>query len=132
MRVEAGQLTQGQARLLAPLTDMMVFPVFFGAAVSYRKRPELHKRFMLVATTLLLVAAVGRMTFLSDVPPLVRLGVWMSPIFVAIAYDLYSRRLVHPIYVSGIIVIAIVNQRRFLVQTDAWQSLSGWLATLLR
>jgi hypothetical protein len=130
MRVEAGDIAQGQTRLFAPVTDMLVFPIFFGAAVYYRKKPELHKRFMLVATTILLVAAVGRMTFLADIP-MARLAVWLSPIFVGMAYDLYTKRLVHPIYLAGIVAIALVNQRRPLADTDPWQGLTGWLAGLM-
>lgn len=131
-RVAAGQLAEAQTRLLAPLTDMIVFPLFFGAAVYYRRKPELHKRLMLVATTALLVAAVARMSFLGDpFPREVRLLVWMSPILIALAYDLVTRRLVHPVYAMGLVTLFILNQRRFLVPTDAWQGFSGWLATLV-
>ena len=44
-------------RLHWPLTDMVLFSAFFGCAVAYRRKPEIHKRFMIVATTTLLVAA---------------------------------------------------------------------------
>jgi hypothetical protein len=56
--------------MLPPLIDMLVFPVLFRVAYRFRNRPETHKRLMVVATTLLLVAAVGRMSFLGRPPAL--------------------------------------------------------------
>lgn len=131
-RIDVGRLAEAQTRLLAPLTDMIVFPIFFFAAIYYRRKQDLHKRLMLVATTTLLVAAVARMSFIGDpFPREVRLLVWMSPILIAAGYDLYARRLVHPVYVMGLVALFVLNQRRFLVPTDAWQGISGWLATFV-
>jgi hypothetical protein len=131
-RVEAGRVEEAQARLLAPLTDMIVFPIFFGAAVFYRRRPEIHKRLMLVATTTLLVAAALRMSFLGDpLPRPMRLFIWFSPILLGIAYDLISRRLVHPVYVIGLAALYLLSMRGALVETDEWLAFSGWLATLV-
>ena len=66
LRVRAGEVAAAQAQLLGPLLDMLVFAPVFAAAVYYRRKPELHKRLMVVATTSLLIAAVGRMQFLGD------------------------------------------------------------------
>ena len=130
-RVEAGMLIEAQRRLLAPLTDMIVFPIFFGAAVLYRRKPEIHKRLMLVATTTLLVAAALRLSFLGDpLPRTVRLLVWLSPIFFAMGYDFHAKRLIHPVYVIGLASLLILSQRGSLVETDAWLAVSGWLAHL--
>ena len=60
MRVRAGEVAAAQAQLLGPLLDMLVFAPLFAAAIYYRRKPELHKRLMIVATTSLLIAAVGR------------------------------------------------------------------------
>ena len=66
LRVRAGDAADAQTQLLGPLLDMLVFAPFFAAAVYYRRKPELHKRLMIVATTSLLIAAVGRMPFLGE------------------------------------------------------------------
>src|SRR5262245_15140605 len=105
-RVEAGRLEEAQTRLLAPLTDMIVFPIFFGAAVLYRHKPELHKRLMLVATTTLLVAASLRMGFL---PRPMRLMVWFSPILFGMGYDLIKRRSIHPVYIIGLAALYVLS-----------------------
>ena len=131
-RVEAGQIAEAQQRLLAPLTDMIAFPIFFGAAVYYRRKPETHKRLMLVATTVLLVAAAFRMNFLGEpLPRTIRLLVWFSPVLLAMGYDFVSRRLIHPAYVLGLIGLLTLSQRGRLLETDAWHSISGWLVTLM-
>lgn len=131
-RIDAGRLEEAQTRLLAPLTDMIVFPLFFGAAVLYRARPEIHKRLMVVATTTLLVAAALRMTFLGEpLPRPTRLLIWFSPILFGIAYDLIARRTVHPVYVIGLAALYLLSMRGVLVETEAWLAVSGWLATLV-
>lgn len=131
-RVEAGNLDEARRSLLAPLTDMIAFPLFFGAAVYYRRKPEIHKRLMLVATTGLLVAAVVRLPLLGGpLPNPLRLLVWFSPILLAMGYDFYARRLVHPAYVIGLAGLFAVSLRRFLQGTDAWLGLSGWFASLV-
>ncbi len=131
-RIDAGRLEEAQTRLLAPLTDMIVFPLFFGAAVFYRHKPELHKRLMLVATTTLLVAAALRMNFLGEpLPRPMRLLVWFSPILFGMAYDLVTRRSIHPVYLIGLATLYVLSMRGALVDTEAWLSISGWLATLV-
>lgn len=131
-RVDAGLLEEAQRRLLAPLTDMVVFPIFFGAAVAYRRRPELHKRLMVVATTTLLIAAVGRMRFLgTPVPMPIFLLVWFLPIFLGMAHDYITRRLIHPVYVIGLAGLCVLRLRGYLVETETWLGLSAFLATLV-
>jgi hypothetical protein len=120
--------------LFAAVSDMVVFSAFFGAAIAYRRRPQIHKRLMMVAATMLLVAATARMSFL-PAPPLglpVRLAVWFSPIALAMAHDFRSRRLVHPVYVIGLGAFLVrIFSRGFIVETDAWAALTRWAATLV-
>lgn len=131
-RIEAGRLEEAQTRLLAPLTDMIVFPLFFGAAVLYRHKPEIHKRLMLVATTTFLVAAALRMNFLGEpLPRPMRLAVWFSPILFGMAYDLIARRSIHPVYIIGLASLYLLSMRGALVESKTWLAISGWLATLV-
>ena len=51
---------------------MILFAGFFGAAVAYRNKPEIHKRLIIAATVALAFAAVGRMNF----------GLAVSPFFI--------------------------------------------------
>ena len=46
--------------LVVPLGDMFVFPILVGAGFYFRRRPDVHKRLMLLATISILAAAIAR------------------------------------------------------------------------
>jgi hypothetical protein len=109
---------------------MLVFAPLFAAAVYYRRRPELHKRLMIVTTTALLIAAVGRMPFPADLRnPLVHV-VWTLPILVAMAHDYWRQRRVHPVYVLGMVVLVLEGPilRGIIRNNDQWADLTARLA----
>ena len=110
-----------------PLIDMTIFAPFFGFAVAYRNRPAIHKRLMIVATTTLLIAAAGRMPLAFN---WVRL-VWFSPILLGIAYDLFKRQRVHPVYLIGIGVLFVSSFRDGLMNTTFWPAFTRWIGTFL-
>jgi len=133
LRVRAGAVAEAQSRLFGPVLDMLVFAPFFAAAVYYRRKPELHKRLMIVATTVLLIAAVGRMPFPADLrAPLVQV-VWSLPILLAMAHDFWRHRRVHPIYVGGLIVLVLEGPfvRNAVRNGEAWRDATSWLVNLV-
>ncbi len=56
----------GDAFLIVPFYDVAAFATLFTLAVLWRKKPELHRRLIFVATCGLLAAAFGRFPYLSD------------------------------------------------------------------
>ena len=74
---------------LTPLTDMRHVRPVSRRRLGYRKRPEFHRRFILLAANGILIAAVGRMfggttsVAIGDVIPF--LLVWLSPLWIAMA-----------------------------------------------
>ena len=130
-RVAAGDLAQAQSRLLYPFTDMLIFPAFFGAAIAYRRKPEIHKRWMIVASTYLLVAAVLRMPIIgSPRSQAIFIGLWITPIALAMAHDYFKQRLIHPVYLIGIAALAASGYRDAIRETGMWWVFTEWLATL--
>lgn len=132
LRVRAGDVAEAQGRLIGPLLDMLVFAPLFAAAVYYRRKRELHKRLMIVATTSLLIAAVGRMPFLGEPRNLLLVHlVWSAPILIAMAHDFWQQRRVHPVYVLGLIVLVLEGPavRAVIRSSEQWQSVTSWLAT---
>jgi hypothetical protein len=131
--VSAGQLASAQQRLFAPLRDIFFFTPFLAAAWIYRRRPEIHKRCLLVATTILLVAAVLRMKFLGTPPvtPLVFL-IWPLPIYVAMVHDYVTKRVIHPVYVMGLLAIGSMRLVLSLRASQPWLDFTAWLATFYR
>jgi hypothetical protein len=133
LRVRAGAAAEAQSRLLGPLLDMLVFAPVFAAAVYYRRKPELHKRLMIVATTVLLIAAVGRMPFPLEQRTVLVQVVWAVPILSAMAHDFWRHRRVHPIYVGGLIVLVLEGPllRNAVRNTEAWRDATAWLVNLV-
>jgi hypothetical protein len=126
IRVQAGDIEAAQTRLAAPFLDMVAFTPLFTAAVHYRRKPEIHKRLMIVATTLLLVAAVGRIPLGNR---LLTMSVWWSPVLLAMVYDGIRLRRVHPVYVVGLAILLARGLSAPIVQeTTAWHTATAWLA----
>ena len=119
LHVRAGEWTLDRAAgfILLPLVDMVLFAGFFGAAIAYRRVPETHKRLILAATVALAFAAVARMSFRS---PLVFLLVWLSPLFAAMAFDVFTRKRVHPVHFVSVAVLAVAFTRLFFMDSDGW------------
>ena len=112
-----------------PLLDMVIFAAFFVPAILYRRKPDIHKRLMIIATTNLIVAAVFRAVGLDT--PILHLAfvlLWLSPIFIAMIYDFKRKRLVHPVYVTGVIVLTVSSFRGTVATTDTWLAFTQWLA----
>ncbi|MGE0621683.1 MAG: hypothetical protein AB7I04_01550 [Pseudomonadales bacterium] len=126
-------LASAQQQLIHPLSDMLIFPVLFGLAVHYRHRPAVHQRLMVVATTMLLVAAVGRMTFLGEFgpPPLLYDLIWLSPIWIGMVRDAVLQQMLHPAYAISALLLAAVPFRTALVDTAPYQTFTTWLAAQL-
>lgn len=136
IRVQADVLARTQTAVLGigPLLDMLVFAPFFAAAIYFRKVPELHKRLMIVATTTLLIAAVARMWFWGTPKNLfLEYVVWTSPILIAMIHDFIRHKMVHFVYVTGLIVIALESTavRRAIGGTEFWAAVNGWLTGVL-
>ena len=127
LRVRAGEAADAQAQLLGPLLDMLVFAPFFAAALYYRRKPELHKRLMVVATTSLLIAAVGRMQFLGEPRALWVQVIWTAPILLAMAHDFWRQRRIHPVYVVGLVALLLEGPlgRTPARTSELWMDWSG-------
>lgn len=123
--------TTAEADLLIPLFDMLAFSVTFALAVHWRRRPELHRRLMLVATCALTAAAFARMPG-RVLPPVMFYAGVDTLILLGVARDLLLDRRVHPVYrwalpafAAGqtLVMITVVNR------LDPWITIGR---TLLR
>ena len=120
----------GEHLLFVAFADMTVFAIFFGAAIALRRKPQLHKRLMMGAATMLLVAAASRMTFLQ--PLLLRQAVWVSPILLAMAYDFRAQRMIHPVYLIGLGAFFVRAMSPGLIaDTDTWSAVAHWLTAMI-
>jgi hypothetical protein len=102
--------TGAAAFLIIPLFDMLCFATTLGLAVYWRKKPEYHRRLMLVVTCTLTEAAFGRLGAFGHIRPFKMVG--FGPIMpfdfnfagvdllilLGVARDLIVNRRVHPVY----------------------------------
>lgn len=116
--------------LLGSLGDLVTFGGFFVAGVLYRRRPEVHKRLMVLATVALLGAPAVRLDFNSMVGGgmlasfSVFAGLRLSPALIAMVYDRWTRDRVHPVYWIGLGILLLNVSRLFWARTGLWQSIA--------
>ena len=114
---------------LVALGDIFTFAVFFSAGFLWRRHPESHQRFMLLAVVAgLISAAIGRLPWTSGFPP-ARGLVGLAFLFAGPVYDLVTRRRVHPVYLWGCLfsLVTLVPVRIALGATPAWHHIAKWL-----
>jgi hypothetical protein len=137
-----GQTDAGIAFVIVPLSGILFFAVVFTLAVAATRRPETHKRLMLLAAISLLDAAVARwfLTFLAPPgppgPPPVE--VTILPAFVAylllvvaIISDWRTRGRPHPVYIYGGAALVAVKLLNWPISvTPAWHAFAGSILAL--
>jgi hypothetical protein len=113
-------MTDADAFLAIPFYGMLAFAVIIGLAIYWRKRPEFHRRLVLVATCGLMDAALARFDFVYD-HHIFFLCVDLL-IVVGVVRDLIVDRRVHKVYLYALPAV-IVGQNLALYM---WQSNPAW------
>jgi hypothetical protein len=121
MRFESADAAGPAGFLIVPFWDITCFTVFFWLAVNWRKKPEMHRRLMLIATCALTAAAWGRIPnqtfafvwFYSGVDALILLGALR---------DLIVMKRVHRVYWYALpaLVVGQVFVMRTLLSGAPW------------
>ena len=116
--------------LTIPLGDMSVFATLVGMSFYFRRRADMHKRLMLLATIAILPAAVARLpfAFIQQYGPLAFFG--LSDLFIVpcLIYDIVTRRRPHRATVLGGALIVISHPLRLVIgNTHAWLAFATWL-----
>jgi len=109
---------------------MVLFAGLVGSALWLRRRPEHHKRLMLVATLGILPAAISRIpieAFQSAGLPAF-FGVADLLILGCIAADTIRHRRLHPAFGWGFGFVVLTQVARFLLAgTAQWMTFAKWL-----
>lgn len=116
--------------LTIPLGDMLIFAVIVGAGFYFRRRADVHKRLMLLATIAILPAAVARLpiAFIQQVGPLAFFGLTGLFIVPLLLYDLGTRGRPHRATVLGGSLIVLSHPLRLIIgNTHAWLAFATWL-----
>ena len=120
--------------MAVPLFDMAVFAALVVSAVYLRRRPQAHKRLMLLATVSLLGAAAARLPLSYHVPgaPLLYAFVVVDAlVLMGVLYDLVTRHRVHPAYIwGGLLIFASEPLRLAIGGTQLWHAFARFLVGL--
>ncbi|HEU5236408.1 MAG TPA: hypothetical protein VFU37_04660 [Pyrinomonadaceae bacterium] len=116
--------------LTIPLGDMLVFAILISSAFYFRRRPDIHKRIMLLATIGLLPAAIARFPFdfILHYGPIAFFGLADLFIIPCLIYDFVTRGRPHRATVLAGTLIVISQPLRLLIgNTHAWLVFATWL-----
>jgi len=121
------------AFLVNPIAAITLFGGFVIAALWWRRRPDYHKRLMLIGTIAVIVPAMARIStywFKGFLPPSAIGGMILSNLFLAalVVYDLRKLGRLHPATLwGGGIMLLSQPARIWLSQTDAWNAFAARL-----
>ena len=124
----------GESFLIVPLVGIATFAVLMALAIANIRRPEVHKRLMLVATVSILGAPAARpvLTWVLNVPPgppPVSIN-WINVpclmlVVVAAIYDWRTRGRPHPVYLITLPVLLFLTWVVMPIsETPAWHGLA--------
>jgi hypothetical protein len=124
-----------EAFLPVPLVSIILFGGFVAAGLTWRRRPDYHKRLMLLGTMAMLVPALARIIRMvqpSFLPFGVRgaLVVLNLYLLALIVFDLSRRGRLHPVTLWGAAIFLVTWPLRLTIgYSDAWQGFAHFLLT---
>jgi len=146
--IAAGYGPAAKAFLIVPLAIIATFAVLFGLGVANIRRPEVHKRLMLLATISVLNAPVARplLFWVWPVVPPAQPPVWINIpacllsyllILPALYYDWRTRGRPHVVYLAAVpvlvflawVVVPISETAGWMSFAEAFLGLAGNVAT---
>jgi hypothetical protein len=135
--IDAGRRGVGPAHgvsmqmfMAIPLFDMPVFALLVGIALWLRRRPDIHKRLMLLASLGMLTPAIARipLPLIQAGGPPAFFGLALGIVGACIAVDTIKQRRLHPAFGwGGALIFAMVPLRLVVAETEVWRRLAGWL-----
>ncbi|WP_372781801.1 hypothetical protein [Phenylobacterium sp.] len=120
-------------------TDIVAFLGLAGAAITFRNTAAIHKRLILLSTIYISDAGFGRWIYSlgmtgSDLPSFWG-SLYLGPTLLVAgvgAYDLITRRRLHPAYLVGLVWIAAMQVTALsLYFSPAWKAAAGRLVALV-
>jgi hypothetical protein len=127
-------LTDNLRPLALDFGSSLTFVLMVTTALYFRRRGDVHKRLMVLASCALLLPAVGRFLELVPLTLLHSGGLWemvgfteITPI-VCIVYDTVSHRRLHPAFAWGVLAL-LSSLPVFMIigSTHTWLNFSTWL-----
>jgi hypothetical protein len=113
------------AFMIFPFGQILLFAGFVAAGLWNRRKPELHRRLILVGTICMLTPAISRMV---DKRSVLAMFLTLGFVVVAMIYDWLTRRRIHPVYIVGGLILLVSGPLRAVIgNSAAWQSFARML-----
>ena len=125
--VARGVFPNGVEFLLVILVDIALFAVFVGTAIGFRRRPEVHKRLMVLGMISMLSPAISRWPIAQRhivvIPVVLTALIAATPVF-----DYLAGRSIRSVSLwGGLGIIVSIPVRFAFAQTPLWHHIAGWL-----
>lgn len=119
---------------IVALTSITLFAISITAALTLRRKPEYHRRLMVLAMISVLGPPVARLIMLFHAGThflVIQTAVPALLLLWCLINDWRKQHLIHPVYaIGGAVIVLSWPLRIAIAQTDAWISISGWLMHL--
>ena len=116
------------AFLIVPIGDILVFPTIVAAGIYYRRRPDVHKRLMLVAMIGILGAAFARLPVVGGLGPIAFFGLTDLMLVAVAVHDFATLGRVHRATLLGGLLVAVSHPVRLLIgATPVWMAFAKWM-----
>ncbi|WP_440707386.1 hypothetical protein [Gracilimonas sp. BCB1] len=128
-RIESGAWTldRGASFLIHPLGDLVIFVAFFIPALYYRRKSEIHKRLILIASLMLVFPGIARI----GMGEFSTFFVWLFPLLAGASLDIMFRKRVHFLYLLGAAVLVLSVVGRYYISGSAlWLETGRYLLSI--
>jgi hypothetical protein len=106
------------------LINLLLFAALVGTGIAFRRRPEFHKRLMLLAMVTLLAPAIARITLIFIHSGMVQMLAFDFCLSACVIVDTIRHRRLHPAFGWGAFLVVVSFHVAFAaVQTKAWLNL---------
>ena len=123
-----GPYPDSLAFMIVGLVDVLIFAGFVTAGLYFRRRAELHKRLMLLATVGgLMWPAITRMPYVAG-RPILMFGLLGALVLASAVRDVWLRSPVRLVSLwGGLLILAAFPIRVAIGLTDSWHAFAAWL-----
>ena len=121
--------------LVIPLGDMLIFAVLVATALHFRRRMDIHKRLMVLASLNLLAPAIARipLKFIETGGPVVFFGLTDLCVIACVVFDTIKNRRLHPAFAWGALLLIVSQPLRIMLGgTDVWVRFASSLVGLVK
>jgi hypothetical protein len=112
-----------------PISAIALFAVMVAWSYATRRRPDYHKRLMILANIVLVDPAIGRFPdTITPMGPVTQSLILFSFLVILMAYDFFALRKVHRATWQGsLLIVVTVLVRVPIGMTSLWQHLAQWI-----